>query len=49
MIGYEMDAWNFGLHASNLFDEAYYATCLARGDCFVGEDRTVVARVARRF
>ncbi|MEA1942618.1 MAG: TonB-dependent siderophore receptor [Pseudomonadota bacterium] len=49
MIGYEMDAWNFGLHASNLFDEQYFATCLARGDCFVGEDRTVVARVARRF
>ncbi|RKR00190.1 TonB-dependent siderophore receptor [Maricaulis maris] len=49
MIGYEMDAWNFGLHASNLFDEAYFATCLSRGDCFVGEDRTVVARAARRF
>lgn len=49
MIGYETGAWNFGLHASNLFDKQYYATCLARGDCFVGEDRTVVARVARRF
>ncbi|WP_417479962.1 TonB-dependent siderophore receptor [Maricaulis maris] len=49
MIGYEMDAWNFGLHASNLFDEAYFATCLSRGDCFVGEDRTLVARVARSF
>lgn len=49
MIGYEIDAWSLGLHASNLFDERYFAACLARGDCFVGENRSVVARLARRF
>ena len=37
------------VNARNIMDEEYYGTCLARGDCFPGEQRTVVARVARRF
>jgi iron complex outermembrane receptor protein len=49
MIGYDIDTWAISLHARNLFDEQYFSTCLARGDCFPGEDRNVVARLARRF
>lgn len=29
--------------------QAYMATCLARGDCFPGEDRTIVARAVMKF
>jgi len=49
LIGYETDNWDLTLNARNIMDEEYYGTCLARGDCFPGEQRTVVARVARRF
>jgi len=49
MIGYEFDNWSAMLNVRNLFDENYYATCLARGDCFPGEERTVNVRLARRF
>jgi iron complex outermembrane receptor protein len=49
LIGYETENWDLTLNARNIMDEEYYGTCLARGDCFPGEQRTVVARVARRF
>ena len=49
MVGYETENWDITLNARNIADEDYYSTCLARGDCFVGERRTVVARLARRF
>ncbi len=49
MIGYETETWDFTVNARNLLDEDYQATCLARGDCFPGEERSVVARAAYRF
>lgn len=49
MVGYEFDQWDLTLNARNLTDKDYIATCLARGDCFLGEQRTVVARLAYRF
>jgi iron complex outermembrane receptor protein len=49
MIGYDMDHWRFRLNARNLTDESYLASCLARGDCFFGERRSVVATAAYRF
>jgi iron complex outermembrane receptor protein len=49
LLGYETGNWDLTLNARNITDENYYATCLARGDCFPGEQRTVVARIARRF
>ena len=49
LLGYETENWDLTLNARNITDENYYATCLARGDCFPGEQRTVVARIARRF
>ncbi len=49
LIGYSFDQVDLTLNARNLFDTDYYGTCLARGDCFPGEGRTVVARAAYRF
>jgi len=49
MIGYQVEQWNFALNVRNLTDKSYYATCLARGDCFPGEARTVVGRVSYSF
>lgn len=37
------------LNVRNLGDEEYFTTCLSRGDCFVGEERTIIGSVAFRF
>lgn len=49
MLGYTIDKWDFTLNLRNISDKQYYGTCLVRGDCFPGENRTIVARVAHRF
>ncbi|PID54923.1 MAG: TonB-dependent siderophore receptor [Gammaproteobacteria bacterium] len=49
MLGYEFGPWDFALNVQNLADKSYYATCLSRGDCFVGATRSVVGRVSYRF
>lgn len=49
MVGYETQQWDLTLNLRNLSDEEYYGTCLVRGDCFPGEERTAVARVAYKF
>lgn len=49
LIGYDFDFVSVTINARNLFDKEYYGTCLARGDCYPGERRTVVGRVALRF
>ena len=37
------------LNIRNLTDKEYFSTCLARGDCFVGEERTIVGTLNYRF
>jgi iron complex outermembrane receptor protein len=49
LLGYERAAWRLSLNASNLLDETYETTCLARGDCFYGARRSVVGSVAWRW
>ena len=49
MIGYAVDQWDFALNVRNLTDKNYYATCLGRGDCFPGEERSIVGRVSYNF
>lgn len=49
MIGYTLESWDFMLNVRNLADKEYQATCIARGDCFPGERRTIVGRAAYRF
>ncbi|WP_428630399.1 TonB-dependent siderophore receptor [Sphingopyxis sp.] len=41
--------WRFAVNATNLLNNKYYASCLARGDCFVGAPRNVMATVGYRF
>jgi iron complex outermembrane receptor protein len=48
-LRYVGDSWDFTLHVRNVADEEYLATCLARGDCFPGERRTVVGRGTFHF
>lgn len=49
MVGYETESWSAQLNVQNLTDEEYLTTCLARGDCFYGQRRTVNFRLATRF
>lgn len=49
LIGYQYENYNFALNVRNLGDEEFYATCLSRGDCFPGEQRTVVGSIAISF
>ncbi|WP_374410904.1 TonB-dependent siderophore receptor [Novosphingobium colocasiae] len=41
--------WTLAVNATNLFDKEYYASCLGRGDCFVGAERNVFGTVSYRF
>ncbi|HEX8055052.1 MAG TPA: TonB-dependent siderophore receptor [Novosphingobium sp.] len=41
--------WRFALNATNLLNNKYYASCLARGDCFMGAPRNVMATVGFSF
>ncbi|MEM1411897.1 MAG: TonB-dependent siderophore receptor [Pseudomonadota bacterium] len=50
LIGYSWRDLDFALNVRNVTDEEYLSTCLAqRNDCFPGDRRTVVGRVAYRF
>lgn len=49
MIGYEIGHWDFAVNVHNLTNEDYFATCLVRGDCWVGKERTAVARMRYKF
>lgn len=49
MIGYEAETWDVTLNARNLFDKKHVTTCLARGDCFYGERRTVALKLTSKF
>lgn len=49
MLGYEFEQWDFTINVRNAGDREYYGSCLARGDCFPGDERTVVGRVHYRF
>jgi iron complex outermembrane receptor protein len=41
--------WRFALNATNLLNNRFYASCLARGDCFMGAPRNVMGTVGYRF
>ncbi len=46
MASYDAGAWRIALNANNLTDKSYIATCLARGDCWFGQRRRVIASVS---
>lgn len=41
--------WRFAINATNLLNNRFFASCLARGDCFMGAPRNVMATVSYRF
>ncbi|WP_374525022.1 TonB-dependent siderophore receptor [Sphingopyxis sp.] len=43
------NSWRFAINAANLLGNKYFASCLARGDCFIGAPRNVMATVGYRF
>jgi len=49
MVGYEMADWFFSLNGRNLSGKRHITSCLSRGDCFVGEARTLTADVRYNF
>jgi len=49
MIAYTQGPWRFAVNAANVTDQAYNASCLARGDCFYGPRRSIVGSVRYRF
>ena len=49
LIGYQIDGYDLSLNIRNITDEEFYATCLSRGDCFAGEQQTVVATLTKSF
>ncbi|MCV2885674.1 TonB-dependent siderophore receptor [Aestuariibacter sp. AA17] len=48
-LGYRLEDWDLSLNVRNLGDREYYSTCLARGDCFPGEERNITARAVYSF
>ncbi len=45
----EWQNWRFAINATNLLNKKFYASCLARGDCFMGAPRNVMGTVSYRF
>lgn len=49
VVGYDFGRFDLWVNARNVTDEEYLTTCLARGDCYPGERRSIVANLAWRF
>ncbi|SFR85344.1 TonB-dependent siderophore receptor [Sphingomonas jatrophae] len=41
--------WRFAVNATNLLGDKFYASCLSRGDCFMGAPRNVMGTISYRF
>ncbi|MDQ1228681.1 outer membrane receptor protein involved in Fe transport [Sphingomonas sp. SORGH_AS 879] len=49
LVELERDRWRLRLNATNLLDNRGYASCLARGDCFVSAPRNVMLSLGYRL
>ena len=49
VFAYDTDAWRLALNVNNATDKTYVSTCLARGDCWWGARRNVMASATYRF
>src|SRR5690606_15513465 len=43
MLAYETSSWRYALNATNLLNKTYVSTCLGRGDCWFGAQRSIIA------
>ena len=41
--------WRFAINATNLLNKKYFASCLARGDCFIAAPRNIMGTVTYKF
>ena len=49
MIAYERDNWRWQLVGQNLEDKFYVVNCQTRGDCGIGQGRTLITRLSYRY
>lgn len=49
MFAYDTGHWRYAVNINNATDKTYFSTCLARGDCWYGARRNVVASATYRF
>lgn len=49
MVGYEFNNFDISLNVDNVADKTVVTSCLYRGDCFYGQQRTITANVKYRF
>ncbi|KRS20747.1 TonB-dependent receptor [Alishewanella sp. WH16-1] len=49
MLGYNFGRYSVSLQAHNLTDKTVITSCLARGDCFYGQQRTLTANLRYNF
>ena len=49
MASLDRGPWRFALNANNLTNESYISTCLARGDCWFGQERRIVGSATYRW
>jgi iron complex outermembrane receptor protein len=49
MFGYDRGNWRVAVNAANVGDRQYIASCLSRGDCFLGYRRSATASIGYRF
>lgn len=49
MFAYDTAHWRYAVNINNATDKTYFSTCLARGDCWYGARRNVVASATYRF
>lgn len=49
VLAYDHGPVRVSLNMNNLFNKQYITTCIARGDCFFGTQRTIIGNVTYRF
>ena len=49
MIGYDWDQYSVSVDIDNLTDKTVLTSCLSRGDCFYGQQRTIMANFRYKF
>jgi iron complex outermembrane receptor protein len=49
MIAYDTKHWRWQLTGQNLEDKYYLATCTARGDCGIGQGRTLITSLTFKY
>ncbi|WP_299004221.1 TonB-dependent siderophore receptor [uncultured Shewanella sp.] len=49
MIGYQYEDYSIALNVNNVANKEVITTCMSRGDCFYGQERTVIATLTYDF